>query len=167
MWSRVRDYFRYSPSRLRVARSIIELGLRVGEDGSIYCGPIMISNTKMANALNVDRRVIASTAKFILSEPELREVYTKIRPAGPSFQEVAKHLGFGVVVISADPKRVGIVAKVSTIIAEEGVGIRQILAEDPELFPEPKLTIITERQVPSEIIPKLRGVPGVEGVTIY
>ena len=167
MWSRIEGCFRYSPARLKVARAIVELGLHVDEDGTIRCGPIEIPPSKMAKALGVDRRVVVKTAEFILSEPSLREVFTKIRPAGPSFQAVAKLFGFGVVIITADPKTVGIIAKASTLIANEGISIRQILAEDPELFPQPKLTIVTEREVPSKLIPKFARIPGVRGVTIY
>lgn len=167
MWSKIKGHFRYSPARLKVAKAIIELGLNVSGDGSIFCGPIEIPPAKMAKALGVDRRVIVQTAKFILSEPELHEVYTKIKPAGPSFREVAKRFGFGVVVISAKPKTVGIIARATSLIADKGISIRQILAEDPELFPEPKLMIITEREVPSTLIRRFTEIPGVTGVTIY
>lgn len=151
-----------------MAKSILELGLTVKEDGRIYCGSIEISSAKMARALGVDRRVVNETVKTILQERDLRNVFTRVMPAGPLFRDVAKQFGFGVIVITVtDPKIVGIVAKSTTLIANEGVSIRQILAEDPELFPEPKLTIITEREVPSHLIPKFLKIKGVKGVHVY
>lgn len=167
MWSAVEKYFRRTPERLKVARALLELGLCIKEDKKIYCGPIEVSSIKMARALGIDRRVIGKTIRQILSETDLREVFTKVRPAGPLFRDVAKKFGFGVIVITADPKTVGIVASATTLIAHEGISIRQILAEDPELFPEPKLTIITEKEVPGHIIPKLLRIVGVKGVHVY
>jgi len=167
MWSKVKKYFRSNPTQLKVARTLIELGFSIKDDGKIYCGSIEISPTKMAKALEIDRRVVKNTVESILSEPELREMFMKIKSAGPFFGDVAKQLGFGVIVITADPKTVGIVAKASALIADEGISIRQIIAEDPELYPEPKLTIVTEREVPGRIIPKFLKIPGVKHVTIY
>jgi len=167
MWSKIKRYFKNNPTQLKVARTLLELGLSVGEDGKIYCGSIEISPTKMAKALDIDRRVVKNTVESILSEPELKEMFMKIKSAGPFFGDVAKQLGFGVIVITADPKTVGIVAKATALIADKGISIRQIIAEDPELFPEPKLTIVTEKEVPGEIIPEFLKIPGVKHVTIY
>ncbi|MFX1485999.1 MAG: amino acid-binding protein [Promethearchaeota archaeon] len=167
MWTAIRDSLKHSPARLRVVRAIIELGLSVREDGKIYCGYIEIPPTKIARAIGIDRRVIIETVRMILSKPELKEIFENIKPAGPFFRDVAKKLGFGVVVIDAEPKAVGVVAESTALIADEGISIRQILAEDPELFPEPKLTIITERQLPGGIIPKLLKIAGVRGVSVF
>lgn len=139
----------------------------VKENAKVYCGPIEIPSTKIANAVGVDRRVVTETVKMILRNPELREVFTKVRSAGPLFRDVAKHFGFGVIMITADPKTVGIIAKATTLIADQNISIRQILAEDPELFPEPKLTIITEKEVPGELIPKFLKIPGVKSISVY
>jgi hypothetical protein len=166
MWTEVQQHLKHTPARLQVAKSMLELGLRVGEDGRIYCGPIEIAPVKMARALGIDRRVVTDTVKDILSKPELREVFTRIRPAGPFLKDVAKKLGFGVIVITADPKTVGVVAGASTLIAKEGISIRQIVADDPDLYPEPKLTIITEREIPGKLIPLMLRMPGVKSVSV-
>lgn len=167
MWTTIQDFLRHSPARLKVVRAIVELGFSVKEDGKIYCGYIEIPPTKIARAIGIDRRVINETIKMILSKPELKEVFENIKPAGPFFRDVAKKFGFGVVVINAEPKAVGVVAEATRLIAEEGISIRQILAEDPELFPEPKLTIITERELPGGMIPKLLKIAGVKGVSVF
>jgi len=46
------------------------------------------------------------------------------------------------------------------------VGIRQILAEDPDVNPDPKLLIITERQVPGNVVSELLKVPTVTKVSL-
>lgn len=167
MWSAVQAYFKEHPTRLKVARLILELGLRVDKNEEIYCGPVKIPSIRIARACEIDRRVVNTTVKMILANSKLREVFTNIRPSGPFFRDIAKHFGFGVIEITADPKTVGIIAKVTTLIADEGIGIRQIVADDPELYPEPKLTVITEKEVPGKIIPKFLKVRGVKSVSVY
>lgn len=167
MWSKVQEYFKEHPTRLRVARLILELGFRIGEDGKIYCGPVEIPPIRIARACEVDRRVVNVTVMMILVNPTLRNVFMNIKPSGPFFRDIAKQFGFGVIEITADPKTVGIIARVTTLIADERISIRQIVADDPELFPEPKLTIITEKEVPGRLIPKFLRVPGVKRVSVY
>lgn len=167
MWKAIEEYFRNTPVRLKVARLLIEFGFSVNEDGKIYCGPVEISPMKIARALRVDRRVVKKTVDSILSEPEMRDMFTRIKSAGPFFGDVAKKLGYGVLVITAEPETVGIVSKTTTFIADEGISIRQIIAEDPELYPEPKLTIITDGEIPGRIIQNFLKIKGVKGVTFY
>ena len=152
---------------MKVAKTLVELGLHIGDNEAVYCGPIEIPVMKIAKACGVDRRVVNATVKMVLKHPELHKVFTKIQSAGPSFRDVAKHFGFGIIVITADPKTVGIVAKATTLIANTGISIRQVLAEDPELYPEPKLTIITGKPVPGKLIPEFLRIPGVKGVSVY
>jgi predicted regulator of amino acid metabolism with ACT domain len=159
LWKKVESYLENNPAQLKVARTIVEQGFHISEDGKIYCGSTEIPASKIARPLGVDRRVVGNTIESILSEPELHRIFTKIKSAGPFFGDIADQLGFGVVVINANPQTVG--------IANEEISIRQIIAEDPELYPEPKLTIITEKVVPGDIIQEFLKIPGVERVTIY
>jgi predicted regulator of amino acid metabolism with ACT domain len=39
--------------------------------------------------------------------------------------------------------------------------------DDPELSPEPKLTLVAEASLPGELVPELLQVPGVKSVSIY
>jgi len=168
MWRQIKAYFKETPTKLSVARLLLELGLSVSEDGSIKCGPVEVPASSIARVLEIDRRTVVETVKMILRNPVLKETYGKLRPAGPMINEVAKLFGLGVIVVHVkDPSAVGLVAKVTSIIAEHGISIRQIFAEDPELYPEPKLTIIAEKQFPGEVIDKILKVQGVEKVTVY
>ncbi len=166
MWSVVEKSLSETPAQMKVAKTILELGLHVEGDGRIYCGIVEISPTKIARAISVDRRVVSKTVETILSHPDLREIYTNIEPAGPFFRKVAKLFGFGLIEIMADPKTVGIIAETSSLISQEGIGIRQIIADDPEIYPEPKLTIITEREVPGRLIQEFLKISGVKKVSV-
>lgn len=168
MWNRIEKNFSKTPKKLKAARTILELGLRIGRDRKIYCGNIEVPYSKIAKALTIDRRVVINTVDLILEDEELEKIFTQIKPAGPSFQEIAKQprSNFGLVEISADPKTVGIIAKVSDLIAREGVSIRQILAQDPELYPDPKLIIITEKPI-TDITKKFLEINGVKSVEIF
>jgi predicted regulator of amino acid metabolism with ACT domain len=166
MWNKIRHYFEESPSKLKVARLLVETGLRVDDRGRTYCGEIEVPATKLAAAAGVDRRVVKETAKAILEIDELRKLFIGLRPAGPLMREVAPYLGYGVVEIRAKPSTVGIIAKVATLIADEGISIRQILAEDPEINPDPKLIVVTEKPIPGEILQELLKIPTVSKVSI-
>ncbi|MHA1278669.1 MAG: amino acid-binding protein [Candidatus Helarchaeota archaeon] len=166
MWEKVEKFFSRTPKKLKVIRTILELGCCIKDDKKIYCGPFEIPYSKIAAPLNVDRRVVINTVELVLKNPELKPIFSKIKPAGPSFREIAKEFNFGVIEIHADPEVVGIIAHVSTLIAKEGVSIRQILADDPTLFPDPKLTIITEKFLEIDVR-KFLEIDGVNSVQIF
>ncbi|MEM2982846.1 MAG: amino acid-binding protein [Candidatus Bathyarchaeia archaeon] len=155
------------PERLDVARLLVETGLSI-RDGRIYCNQIEIPTVRIAKAAGVDRRTVVKTIQTITSNPELREIFARMRSAGLSLREIAKYLGFGVLEITPhDPHAVGILAKASTLIAEENISIRQAIVDDPELSPEPKLTLIAETMLPGDLIPKVLKIPGIAKVSVY
>ncbi|WP_455285426.1 hypothetical protein [[Eubacterium] cellulosolvens] len=166
MWKQISERLREYPARLRVARVLVELGLSV-KDGRIFCGDIEQSELKIARAIGVDRRTVRETADFIRSDPVLQSVFKGLRPAGPFLPNVAKYLGFRVIEIYADPHEVGIVAEATALISKEGISIRQAVADDPDLIPEPKLTLVVERAPSGDAIQKMLKVPGVTKVATY
>ena len=167
MWSNVKKYFEGHPERLKVSRVLIENGLSV-RNGRIYLNEIEIPPVRVARAAGVDRRTVKETLKAIKSNRELREIFEGIRSAGLSLKEIAKPLGLGVVEITpVDAKIPGILANSALILARNGLSIRQAIVDDPELSPEPKLTLIAEKKIPGELIPQLLNVKGVAKVSVY
>ena len=167
MWSNIAKHLEGHQERLAVARLLVETGLSIRE-GRIYCNQIEIPTVRIAQAAGVDRRTVTKTIQEISSEPRLKEIFMHMRSAGLSLREIAKHLALGVLEITPhDPHAVGILARASTMIAEENISIRQAIVDDPELSPEPKLTLITEKELPGDIIPRLLKVPGIAKVSIY
>ncbi len=166
LWQKIKTFFQESPSQLKVARLLVETGLRISSDGKIYCGEIEIPATKIANALNIDRRVIREMTKAILKTEELKNLFMNLKPAGPLLRDAAKFLGYGVIEIRASPEAIGIIAETTALIAKKGISIRQILAEDAEIYPDPKLILITDKPIPGELLPKFLKMSTVKQVTI-
>lgn len=167
MWDRIKHKFEKFPARMAVAGKIVELGLRVGEKGKIYCGDVEISDVALARAADVDRRAVRATVDVILADEDLKSIFGNLWPAGAFLKNVAGDLGFGVVEIEAEAGSPGIVAQATYLISQEKISIRQAHAGDPELEEHPRLTIITEKPVKGELINQFLKIPGVKRVSIY
>ncbi|MCX6778401.1 MAG: amino acid-binding protein [Candidatus Micrarchaeota archaeon] len=166
MLERVLSHFSRYPGRASVARALIALGLSVRK-GRVLCGEVEIKDAALARAVGVDRRVVRSTVEQIEGDRKLKALFGKIRPAGTFLRDVAKDLGFGVVEISAEASKSGIISSATALVTGENISIRQVYAEDPELVGEPKLIIITERHLPGKLLEKFLKIPGVTRVSIY
>jgi len=166
IWKKVVDRLEGYPERLNVAKALIENGLSV-QSGRIFCNEIEIPPVRIGRVAGVDRRTVAETVKAIEKSSELKEIFAGIRSAGHSLKGIAKHLNLGVVEITPTNARIpGILARSAAILTEKGISIRQAIVDDPELSPEPKLTLIAESKIPGELIPKLLKVKGVEKVSV-
>jgi predicted regulator of amino acid metabolism with ACT domain len=167
MCSNVKRYFEGQPERLQIARILIENGLSV-KTGGIYVNEIEIPPIRVARAAGVDRRTVKETVNAILTNRELRLIFEELRCAGHSLKEVARHIGLGVIEITpSDAKIPGILAGAATILAKNDISIRQAIVDDPELSPEPKLTLITEKKIPGELISEVLKIQGVVKVSLY
>jgi len=163
MSDRVGDY----PERLAVARVLVENGLNI-RDSKIWCNNILISKGRLARVAGVDARTVKYTIEMIEEDDELREVFRFIRSAGSSLERIAKNLDLGVIeIIPTDARIPGILASSASLIAEAGISIRQAIVDDSELSPEPKLTLITERKIPGDLILKFLRIRGVAKVSVY
>ena len=149
----------------RVAEFLLRNAIRVSGDGRLFSRDIEIPYTSIARVLDVDRRVIRATVDSILREPRLRRVFTKL-DSTLLLRDVAPELGYGAIeIIPTDAASKGIIAGVARIIADSGISIRQIIAEDP-MFENAETTIITEKPLPRELIDEMLRVPGVRKVTV-
>jgi predicted regulator of amino acid metabolism with ACT domain len=167
MWRQISERLKEYPGRQKVAKALVELGLSIREGPKIYCGGIELSDVKIARHLGVDRRTVRDTAELISSDPLLKSVFERTRPAGPFLADVAKFLGYSVIEIYADSHSVGIVAQAASLIAQENIAIRQAVADDPDLTPEPKLTLVVEKEPTGAILQKMLRIPGVIKISTY
>ena len=167
MWQKVVEHLKNHPERLAVAKVLVENGLTI-KNGKIYCNEIEIPTVKIARVAKVDRRTVTQTIKTIEKTPELQTIFEHLKSAGHSLREIAKYLNLGVVEITPVSAKIpGILAKSALLLAEKNISIRQALVDDPELSPEPKLTLIAETKIPGELVPEFLKIKGVEKVSIY
>ncbi len=166
MWRQLAKYFNKYPKRKNLAQKLLEYGLKV-KDNKIYCGEIELSDSKLARAFELDRRIITSTIKTIMEKKDLQRVFSRLKPTC-HLKDVAPEMNWGVIeIIPKDPSMPGILADVATIIANNNISIRQAIVDDFELSEEPRLFIVAEKQVSGILIPKIRAVKGVKAVLIY
>ena len=166
MWESLNLKFSKYPARMAVAQKMFELGLRISEDGKIYCGDLKIIDSALAAAANVDRRVIKSTVDVIIADEGLYEIFSNIIPAGTLIKNIAKSLNLGVIEIEAGEKSDGVLAEVAWIMSKHNISIRQAYAGDTQLNTNPVLTIITEDPIPGELLNEFIKVEGVLKVSI-
>jgi len=167
MWNNIRKFLAGYPERLKVARVLVENGLSV-RNGKIYLNEIEIPPVRIARVAEVDRRTVTQTLNSIKVSRELRPIFEGIRSAGHSLKEIAKHLNLGVIEITpVDAKIPGILANSAMILAKNGLSIRQAIVDDPELSPEPKLTLIVEKEIPGELVSKFLKVKGIAKISVY
>ena len=167
MWEKLVEKFKKYPARLRVAKKMIELGLRIDDNEKIYCGDLQISDKSLAKSAGVDRRAIKSTIKTIKEDQELSNIFKNIVPAGTLLKNIAKSLDLGVIEIEVTSENEGLLAATTQLIFEKGVNIRQAYAEDNQMEEYPHLTIITEEPLPVDIINEFLEINGVNRVSIY
>jgi predicted regulator of amino acid metabolism with ACT domain len=153
-------------SRLEVVQKMIQLGISVDSKERMFIGNLQVYDTALARAVKVDRRVVRNTVMQISGDPELREIFSKIKPVGTSLVEIAGLLGYTVLVISADPYKPGVIAGVADVLADANIVIRQALADDPDMAQDPKLTLVVEGRVPASVLAEIQEIESVRSITI-
>jgi hypothetical protein len=166
MFDEIMGKFEGSPSQQAVIRLLLERGFSVNENGRVVSGGIEIPNTGIAREIGVDRRVVDSTTDAILEDPELTRIFRNIS-AIPSLMDLAPVLDLTVLTVGvADADEPGIVAQVTTLIAEYDISIRQTISEDPEFTDDPKLYVITDEPLPGELLNELVAMEFVRSVEL-
>jgi predicted regulator of amino acid metabolism with ACT domain len=61
---------------------------------------------------------------------------------------------------------VGVASAVTAVIAEAKVSIRQIVTDDPDIYPNPKMTIILEKRLPGPALVKIRELKSIIRISI-
>lgn len=166
MFEEIMEKFADSPSQQQVIRLLLERGFSVNDDGRVVSGGIEIPNTGIAREIGVDRRVVDATTDAILADDELRPIFQNIS-AVPSLMDLAPVLDLTVCTVTVrDAEESGIVARVTTAIADDDVSIRQVMTEDPEFTDEPRLYVITDDPISGELINEIRTLPFVERIEL-
>jgi len=166
MFDEIMEKFEGSPSQQAVIRLLLERGFSVNDEGRVVSGGIEIPNTGIAREIGVDRRVVDSTTDAILADEELRRIFQNISQV-PSLMDLAPVLDLTVLTIEVtDADEPGIVAKVASMIADEGISIRQTISEDPEFTDDPRLYLITDETLPGDLINEIRNLDFVRKIEL-
>jgi hypothetical protein len=166
MWSKVREQFTGQKVRLDVARKMLEYGIRVSDDCGLFIGGLEVDYSALARDVGADRRVVRQTAEQIRRDPFLYSVFSRISPVGSSLVPVVARLGYSAIVIEADPRIPGILSEAAGALSRHGIVVRQALADDPDMIPSAKLTLVVEGQVPGEVLVELNSLNLVRSVTV-
>ncbi|WP_254272686.1 ACT domain-containing protein [Haloarcula marina] len=166
MFDEIMAKFEDSPGQQSVIRLLLERGFSVNEEGRVVSGGIEIPNTGIAREVGVDRRVVNATTDAILEDEELRRIFRNIS-AVPSLLDLAPVLDLNAITVAvraADEP--GIVATVTGAIADRGISVRQVFSEDPEFTDEPRLYVITDEELPGDLITEIRDMPFVRTIEL-
>src|SRR5256712_13515860 len=130
MWARFRHYFKGFPAQEKVAQLMVMYGLRV-HDGSVFAAEIKLSDTSMARAAGVDRRVVTATVDTIDKNDELRSFFDRLRPVC-HLREVAPLMNWGAIqIVPTNASKPGILAGGAAVIAQARISCREINRNDP------------------------------------
>ena len=167
MWQEILDKFKRFPAQEKVIRLILQRGFQVNDQARVVSGQIEIPHAQIAKELEVDRRVVDTTAQAIRDDEVLWKVFRNVRSM-IYLGEVAPILGLGVIEITpVNAAKTGLLGDVASAVARNGLSIRQAVSDDPYFVENPKLTIITEGKIPGELVTLLKEIEGVKRVTVY
>jgi len=166
MWPAIRQQFERQVVRPNVVRKMIECGMRVSDDEKIYVGDVEVDYLAVARAVDVDRRVVKQTVQQIRRNRFLYSIFAKTRPLGTSLVDLVSVLGYSAIVVEADPKSPGVMAGVAEILSRHGMVVRQAVAEDPEMVPEAKMTLVVAGQLTGNAIDELQSLQVVRSIKI-
>ncbi|MDR0912426.1 MAG: amino acid-binding protein [Methanobrevibacter sp.] len=167
MWETIKSSFKNYPAQMKVAKTMLDLGLHLGEDNKIYCGNLKITDQHLGEAADVDRRVVKATINTISNDEYLYGIFKNIIPAGTLLKNIAKNFSLGVIEIETNKENYGILAEATRIMYSNEVNIRQAYANDQDMNELPVLTLITDLKVSNEVLNELLAINGVTKVSVY
>jgi len=166
MWQDILTKFKRFPAQEKVIRLILQRGFQINDEARVVSGQIEIPHAQIAKELDVDRRVVDTTAQAIREDEALRKVFKNVHSI-TFLGDVAPILGLGVIEITpVDAAKTGLLGDVASAVAGFGLSIRQAVSDDPYFVESPRLTIITEGKIPGELVGLLMVIEGVKRVTV-
>jgi len=169
MWDYINTVFEGYPAGKKVIQKMINVGLSVkviDDETKIFCDEIEIKPNSIAKAYHVDRRVIINMLSIIVKDKKLYDFFYNIKPVS-NFESSGSKIGFGVIeIIPDDANKPGIIAGIMSILASNGISVRQVITDDPELIEDPKAIIVTSSPISGDILKNIKNVNGVKGILL-
>jgi predicted regulator of amino acid metabolism with ACT domain len=156
----VDEYFKHYPARKKVAEALVRYGIRV-RDGKTYCSDIEVPVSELARVIGVNRKIIYHTIEMIEKHNALRLFFEKLEPE-LKIEEIAPMMNWEVLEVELDGNaHKEATAKILEILSSEKG--RLISAHLRNLYGEtPRLSVVIDRPLQSEIIALIKDVPGVK-----
>lgn len=95
MWQEILDKFKRFPAQEKVIRLVLQRGFQINDQARVVSGQIEIPHAQIAKELEVDRRVVDTTAQAIREDEVLWKVFRNVRSM-IYLGEVALHPGIRV-----------------------------------------------------------------------
>ncbi len=167
MWQEILNKFKRFPAQEKVIRLILQRGFQISDESRVVSGRIEIPHAQIAKELDVDRRVVDTTAQAIREDEDLWKIFKNVRSM-TFLGDLAPILGLGVIEITPiNATKAGLLGDVASAVAKNGLSIRQAVSDDPYFVESPRLTLITEGQIPGDLVRLLMEIEGVKRVTVY
>jgi predicted regulator of amino acid metabolism with ACT domain len=122
-----------------IANTLYERGLSI-KDGKIYATDVEVQYQKIADLLEIDRRTVKETITEIESSEELNQIFKNIRSV-PLLREHTKDWCL-LQIPSTDAEKSGIISQITQIVANHGISIIQIHADNFNYSSQPTLSIV-------------------------
>lgn len=162
---RIRKQFQNLPSQEAVATLLLKQGISI-RNGKAYCGNIEQSDTAIARAAGVDRRVVRSTVNRIMDVPELRNLFVSLQSM-LLLSDAANELGCSTIeIVPTDARVPGIMAGIMNVMSGAGINIRQAVVSDPQNLTSSHLIIVADGFIPGNVMTQIRCCRGVDSVII-
>jgi len=155
VWPGIKKQFARQIVRANIVKKMIECGMSVSEDLKIYVGDVEVDYSAVARAVGVDRRVVKQTVEQIRSNSFLYSIFSKTTPLGSSLVNVVSTLHYTAVIVEADPRSPGVMSAVAAILSRHGLVVRQALADDPDMVPDARMTLVVEGQLSGDALEEL------------
>jgi predicted regulator of amino acid metabolism with ACT domain len=169
MWDYINKIFEGYPAEMKVIQKMTKIGISVKimyDEPKLFCDAIEIKPNSMARAFNVDRRVIVNMLQKVVNDKKLYDFFSNLEPIS-NFENSGSKIGFGVLeIIPVDAAKPGIIAGVMKLLADEGISIRQVVTDDPDLIDDPRAIIVTTNAVTGDVLNRIRKVEGVKAVLL-
>ncbi|MDV3293721.1 MAG: hypothetical protein LYZ70_05570 [Nitrososphaerales archaeon] len=166
VWPSIKKQFSRQIVRTDIVKKMIECGMRVSDDSKIYVADVEVDYSALARAVDVDRRVVKQTVEQIRGNRFLYAIFSQTLPLGASLVNVVALLGYTAIVVEADPKSPGVMAGVAACLSKNGMVVRQALADDPDMVPDARMTLVVEGQLTGKAMEELNELKTVKSIKI-
>ena len=162
---KVEEFFSNYPSQMKVVQLMMRHGVSV-RDCNAYVGDIKLTDAGLAQAADVDRRVVRSTIERISMNPDLKALFSKIGSMAV-LTDAASLLGCtSVEIVPDDDTRPGLLAGIMNTFSAEGINIRQAVVSGESDDTVSHLIVVVDGEVPGNVLATVRGIPGVSMVIL-